>query len=314
MEETNIDSNRKVGGSTSTNSSISTSTSIETVERSKEPSPKALKEFEDKKKEIYDAFKSEIIYNEQQLLKKTKSIEELDRTWKKDPRYTTEINKFISSHPELQYYKLNSDNFVLKPPVSTSSGATIIMANKDKLIEEVASELGLSEEQRLKMIEHLTAFDKDQRFKGVYQKIKVNGEWEIDTTPRRKSLLKTEAERIIKEWKDAEQKQIDEHIAQELAQREKEEARVNAEKQAEAKKLAANIARYGLTIENLRKHIDGTIMKKDDPEKIIPDIYSKVLSFLQGNLNPRDREFEMIKTITPILKDYIEKFKPLDLV
>lgn len=218
MEETNVDS-RKVGGCAC--ASTNTSTSIEAIERSKEPSPKALKDFEAKKKQIYDGFISEINHTAQQLFKKTISIEELNRTWKKDPRYTTEINKFISGHPELKDYELSGGILKFKPPVSTSSGVTIIIANKNDLPDEVTRDLGLYGEQKSTMIGILTTFDITQKRNNVYQKIKVNGEWEIDTNARRKSLLKTEAERIIQEWKVAEQKQMDEQIARERFELEK---------------------------------------------------------------------------------------------
>ncbi len=268
----------------------------------KEPSASALKEFKKKEKEIYDGLKS-TNSSKAQLLQKSKSIEELDISWKSDPWYWTEIRSFIRCHPELKDYELNKDGILkLKTPVSTSTGVTI-MANKDKLVEKVVRELVLPEDQQSIMIEHLNSFDKDQKFKGVYQKIKVNGIWETDTNARRESLLQTEAKRIFQEWKVAEQKQKDELMARELAQREKEEARVNAEKQAEARRLATNVAKYKVVMDKLELHRTGKLKRMDDPEKIIPEIHNKIVKFLQGNLNQEDRDYTMIAIIAPELKD-----------
>jgi hypothetical protein len=254
----------KVGGS---------NTETKSVERPKVLSEESLKEFENgelkealgkaliafraKELSIYRGLESD--RNSKAMYRqKCKTHEELKSSWKLDPLYWSQIRTFIEGHPELKYYQLNDGMLTLKPPVSTLKGVTTVF-NTDKLTIEVASaianKLGLSEEQADSLVKLLDAFDKEHKRNNFYQRKTFNKQIETpeDVQARRKSLLETEAERITKEWKDAEQKQMDEQIAQELAQREKEESRLNAEKQAESRKKAANVARYGMTIENLKK-------------------------------------------------------------
>jgi hypothetical protein len=299
MEEINVDSSRKVGGSTST--------STETVERPKELSPQVLspqvlEEFRKEERRIYNGLKS-TNNSKAQLLQKCKSNDELDRTWKLEPLYWTEIRSFIEGHSVLKDYVLGSDGMLkLKPPVSTSSGVTIIIANKNELPEEVARNLGLQEEQKSTMIGILTTFDIVQKRNGVYQKIKVDGEWEEDTQARRKSLLKTEAERIIKEWKVTEQKQIDEQMDRERFEREKEEARLNDEKQASVDKEAT----VNKLCDDLRRFMDPkNKFPKFGSEYERLDFYKeKLVRYQTKCLLERDKDYKLIQQVAEKMKAF----------